>query len=138
MKFSFSTTSYSDLRPNTLGENLPTKIIKDYNGQTYWFSSSPALWVTKEDSKTKFPKWVALSVGYGANNMLYGSEDQNNENGYQSSRTFYLSLDINWSQIKTKRKGLKLLFGAFDGIKIPFPAFYYDTHKGFGGNLLVF
>jgi VanZ family protein len=138
MKFSFFPTSYSDLRPNTLGENLPTKIIKDYNGQTYWFSSSPALWVTKEDSKTKFPKWLALSVGYGANNMLYGSEDQNNENGYKSSRTFYLSLDINWSQIKTKRKGLKLLFGAFDAIKIPFPAFYYDTHKGFGSNVLVF
>ena len=139
MKFSFFPTSYSDLRPNTLGENLPTKIIKDYNGQTYWFSSSPALWVNKKtDMKTKFPKWLAFSVGYGANNMLYGSENENNENGYYSSRTFYLSLDINWSQIKTKRKGLQLLFGVFDGIKIPFPALYYDTLKGFGANSLAF
>ncbi|AFM06265.1 hypothetical protein Fleli_3963 [Bernardetia litoralis DSM 6794] len=134
-KFSFFPTSLSDLRPNTLGENLPTKIIKDYNGQTYWFSSSPSLWINKQ---TKFPKWLAFSVGYGANNMLYGSENQNNENGYQSSRTFYLSLDINWSQIQTKRKGLQLLFGVFDGIKIPFPALYYDTKKGFKGSILAF
>jgi VanZ family protein len=141
-KFSFFPTSYSNLRPNTLGENLPTKIIKDYNGQTYWLSSSPALWfnenINKSDSKIKFPKWLAFAVGYGANTMLYGSENQNNENGYESSRTFYLSLDINWSQIKTKRKGLKLLFGAFDGIKIPFPALYYDTQKGFNSSLLAF
>ena len=138
-KFSFFPTSYSDLRPNTLGENLPTKIIKDYNGQTYWFSSSPALWInTEKNTKTNFPKWLAFSVGYGANNMLYGSEDQNNENGYQSSRTFYFSLDINWSQIKTKRKGLQLLFGAFDGIKIPFPALYYDTLKGVKVSSLAF
>lgn len=135
MKFSFSPTSYSDLRPNTLGENLPTKILKDYNGQTYWFSSSLSLWAKQQ---TKFPKWLALSVGYGANNMLYGSENQNNENGYQSSRAFYLSLDINWSQIKTKRKGLQFLFGVFDGIKIPFPALYYETKKGFNGSLLAF
>ncbi|WP_338765385.1 DUF2279 domain-containing protein [Bernardetia sp. ABR2-2B] len=137
MKFSFFPTSYSDLRPNTLGENLPTKILKDYNGQTYWFSSSPALWLNKA-SKTKFPKWLAFSIGYGANGMLYGSENQNNENGYQSSRDFYMSLDINWSQIKTKRKGLQLLFGVLDGIKIPFPAFYYNTKKGFDISLLAF
>jgi VanZ family protein len=138
-KFSFFPTSYSDLRPNTLGESLPTRIIKDYNGQTYWFSSSPSLWINKQINKqTNFPKWLAFSVGYGANNMLYGSEDQNNQNGYQSSRTFYLSLDINWSQIKTKRKGLQLLFGVFDGIKIPFPALYYDTQKGFNASLLAF
>ncbi len=135
MKFSFFPTSYSDMRPNTLGENLPTKIIKDYNGQTYWFSSSPSLWKNKA---TKFPKWLALSVGYGANNMLYGSENQNNENGYQSARTFYLSLDINWNEIKTKHKGLKLLFGLFNGIKMPFPAFYFDTKKGFNGRWIAF
>ncbi|WP_375561286.1 DUF2279 domain-containing protein [Bernardetia sp. OM2101] len=144
LKFSFSPTSYSALRPNTLGENLPTKIIKDYNGQIYWLSSSPALWSNQinkgiyQDTKTSFPKWLAFSVGYGANTMVYGSEKQNNENGYYSSRTFYFSLDINWSQIKTKRKGLKLLFGALDGIKIPFPALYYDTKTGFQGSLLTF
>ena len=92
----------------------------------------------EKNTKTNFPKWLAFSVGYGANNMLYGSEDQNNENGYQSSRTFYFSLDINWSQIKTKRKGLQLLFGAFDGIKIPFPALYYDTLKGVKVSSLAF
>ena len=146
-KFSFFPTSYSGLRPNTLGENLPTKIIKDYNGQTYWFSSSPALWFNegtnqnsniKNNTKISFPKWLAFSVGYGANTMVYGNENQNNENGYYSSRTFYLSLDINFSQIKTKRKGLQLLFGVFDGIKVPFPALYYDTKKGFNGSLLAF
>ncbi|WP_291722911.1 DUF2279 domain-containing protein [Bernardetia sp.] len=139
MKFSFSPTSYSDLRPNILGENLSTEIIKDYNGQIYWLSSSPFVWKSKAKKTTsKFPKWLVLSIGYGAENMLYGSEVQNNENGYQSSRTFYISLDIDWNQIKTNRKGLKILFGALNGIKIPFPALHYNTERGFGIDGIAF
>lgn len=145
-KFSFFPTSISNLRPNVLGENLPTKIIKDYNGQIYWLSSSPAMWfdkrinkkISKNNTKTNFPKWLAFSLGYSANDMLYGNENENNENGYYSSRMLYFSLDINFSQIKTNRKGLQLLFGVFDGIKVPFPALYYNTKKGFNGTFLAF
>ena len=138
-KFSFYPTAYSNQRPNTLGENLPTKIIKDYNGQNYWLSSSPFLWQNKSKrNESTFPKWLAFSVGYGAEDMLYGNEIQNNENGYQSSRTFYFSLDVNWEQLKTKRKGLRLLFSVLNSIKVPFPAIHYNTKRGFGADAIAF
>jgi hypothetical protein len=37
-KFSFHLTDYASKRPDVLGSNLPERIIKDYNGQTYWLS----------------------------------------------------------------------------------------------------
>jgi hypothetical protein len=37
-KFSFHTTQYAQYRPNVLGSSLAEQILKDYNGQTYYFS----------------------------------------------------------------------------------------------------
>jgi hypothetical protein len=35
--FVFIQSPYTALRPRCLGRNLPENILKDYNGQTYWF-----------------------------------------------------------------------------------------------------
>jgi hypothetical protein len=34
----FSSYRLCSKRPDVLGSNLPERIIKDYNGQTYWLS----------------------------------------------------------------------------------------------------
>ena len=36
-KFSFHQTKFASQRPETLGASLNEQILKDYNGQTYWF-----------------------------------------------------------------------------------------------------
>jgi hypothetical protein len=47
----------------------------------------------------------------------------------QRYKTYYLSLDIHWSAIKTKRKGLKTVFKILDGIKIPMPGIGFCQQK---------
>jgi uncharacterized protein YfiM (DUF2279 family) len=140
LKYSFHTTDYAAIRPNVLGSNLSEQVLKDYNGQTYWLSANVASFL-KDDSK--FPKWLNLAVGYGADGMLGGNDNVFENNGvyYDYSptkrrRQFYLSLDIDLTRIKTKSKFANTVLGAFGFIKFPFPAIEFNQNgetkfKGF-------
>jgi hypothetical protein len=66
LRFSYHKTIYPHYNPGELGENWLQRIIKDYNGQTYWLSFLPA---TFFKSGSRFPKWVTLDAGYGADGM---------------------------------------------------------------------
>lgn len=133
-KFSFRRTPLAKIRPNTLGNSLNQEILKDYNGQTHWLTLSvfPLL------KNAKYPKWLNIAVGYGAYNMLYGNEIENNLNGYQSHRQWYISPDIDLTQIKTKKKGLKILLYSLNILKIPAPTLQYDTKNGLKGYFFYF
>jgi uncharacterized protein YfiM (DUF2279 family) len=126
-KFMYQATNYAAIRPNVLGSTIPERLLKDYNGQSYWLSFSPI---------KKHPVW-AISFGYGAKGML-GAFENKWQNAQQQSfdysniqryKTYYLSLDIHWSAIKTKRKGLKTVFKILDGIKIPMPGIGFCQQK---------
>ena len=58
-KFSFHRTNFPKERPELLGDNLVSEILKDYNGQTYWLSFDM-------DKFIKFPKWLNIAIGHGA------------------------------------------------------------------------
>ena len=68
-KYSFLPSEYSKYRPTILGSNLQENMLKDYNGQTYWLSINPSSFMRKE---TKFPKWLNIAIGYGAEGMTGG------------------------------------------------------------------
>jgi hypothetical protein len=63
MKFSYHGTIYPKYYPDELGKNWISRIIKDYNGQTYWLSLNLKSLMS---SKSEFPGWLNASVGYGA------------------------------------------------------------------------
>ena len=135
-KFSFHQTSKANYRPETLGESFQEQILKDYNGQTYWLSFN-----LHSFTKAHFiPKWLNVAIGYGAENMLYGSDIEAQLNGYNqnSYRQFYLSLDVDLTKIKTKSHFLKSLFSVFNTIKIPAPALQYDDFNGVRGHVIYF
>jgi hypothetical protein len=119
-KFSFHRTKFAGLRPNLLGSNLSEEIIKDYNGQTYWFSCNVSTFIKKEDSK--FPKWLNVSFGYGAENMVRAADKLSRLEGYNPYRQYYLSLDVDVSHVKTKKKWIKYVLYPLNLIHIPFPA----------------
>jgi hypothetical protein len=73
LKFSFYQSNYAKYRTNLLGESFGSQILKDYNGQIYWLSINPSTFMKKE---TKFPKWLNVAFGYGANGMI-GARDNN-------------------------------------------------------------
>lgn len=126
LKFSFSSSPYAIYNSNLLGSSFSEQLLKDYNAQTHWLSVNLSSFMKKE---TKFPKWVNVAVGYGANGMLGAFNNNNvvikdsngNDVNYTRYRQFYLSLDADLTRIPVKSKLLKSVFSWINIIKLPFP-----------------
>lgn len=121
-KFSFQRTGYAALRPNVLGDSPASEILKDYNGQTYWLSADM-------DKFIRFPRWLNLAGGYGAQGMVYARDGQNEVSGYDAYRQYYLSIDFDLTAIRTRSRVLKTLIFIASSIKIPAPAVEF-SRKG--------
>lgn len=135
-RFTPRLSDYAKIRPNMLGSNIPERILKDYNSQTYWLDFN----FSKLKIKVKYwPKWLGFAVGYGADGLLGGDDNiwtdkQGNAYDYSSVprfRQYYLSPTINLSQIKTKNKWVKALGWVTDKIKIPLPTLEYNRVNQF-------
>jgi uncharacterized protein YfiM (DUF2279 family) len=135
-KFSFHQTKFAKLRPETLGKSLNEQLLKDYNGQTYWLSFN----IHSFTKDSFIPKWLNLAIGYGGENMLYGSHSEALQNGIfqQEFRQFYLSLDIDLTKIETKSHFLKTIFSVFNTIKIPAPTLQYNDYNGLKAHFIYF
>lgn len=124
-RFSFSPSSYSKYRPSLLGNNLAENILKDYNGQTYWASFNLSSFMKEE---ARFPKWLNLAFGYGAEGMISGNpgflyiSPAGEKFEFQRYRQYYFSIDVDLSRIKTRYRFLKTIFETFSFLKIPAPA----------------
>ncbi len=141
LKFSYAQSGLAKYNPSLLGKNNYTQILKDYNGQTYWLSINPSSFVKRAN---KFPKWLNVSVGYGAYGMLGGFSNEfvvedNNGNvlKLERERRFYLSLDVDLRRIKTKSRLLKSLFSVVNILKFPAPALQFSK-KGLRGYCLYY
>lgn len=122
-KFSFHRSDYASLRPNVLGDNAISEMFKDYNGQTYWLSLDM-------DKFVRFPKWLNLAVGYGAEGMIYARDEQNREAGYPLPyRQYYFSVDIDLRSIKSRSKFVNTLISVISVVKLPAPALEF-SNKG--------
>jgi uncharacterized protein YfiM (DUF2279 family) len=122
-KLSFHRTGYAQLRPELLGDNLISEIVKDYNGHTHWLSFDM-------DKFTRFPKWLNLAVGYGAEGMVYAQDSENTVNGYNNFRQYYLSVDFDLTAVRTRSKFVKTLLFVASAIKLPGPTFILSKNKG--------
>ncbi|WP_252730403.1 MULTISPECIES: DUF2279 domain-containing protein [Flavobacteriaceae] len=119
LKYSFHQTKYASQRSDKLGEGLLEEMLKDYNGQTYWLSANVHSFLKIE----KIPKWLNLAFGYGAHGMLTGTNETTADVFIPQDRIrqYYLSLDIDFSRIKTNSHILKSVFSVLNVIKVPFP-----------------
>ncbi len=120
-KYSFHRTNFAAQRPNVLGNGLNEEFLKDYNGQTYWLS-------VDADKFFRFPKWINLAVGYGAQEMIYSNSSANKAIGLQPYRQYYLSIDFDLTAIKTKSKFINSLLYFANMIKLPAPALEFSKH----------
>jgi hypothetical protein len=71
-----------------------------------------------------------LSVGYGIDGKLYGTDNKSVFDGitYNANRRFLFSFDIDLTQLNIKNKTLKTLIKPFNAIKIPFPTIYWQNN----------
>lgn len=132
-KFSFHQTSYAPMRPNLLGNGLHEEFLKDYNGQTYWLSFD----IHSFFKESRFPKWLNIAAGYGAQGMVYAHENENNLAGFESYRQYYLGIDFDLSYIPTKNRFLKTVLFLADMIKLPAPAIEINKN-GIQGHLFYY
>jgi hypothetical protein len=109
-------------------------MLKDYNGQTYWLSAN----LKSFFPQSNIPAWLNVAVGYGAEDMFGGFENiwTDGDPGFPINRTdikryrqWYLAPDINFSKIKTSKKGLKTLFAFLDAFKFPAPSLEFSNGR---------
>lgn len=130
-RYSWNPGEFSALRPNILGGNIPERMLKNYNEQTYWLSMPLHL------VHNKIPQWLCLSIGYGADGMLGARENvwQSDGKTYDFSsvdreRQFSLSLDLDLSKFKVKGRAWKLFVSTFRWVKFPAPALHFNQNSG--------
>ncbi len=139
-KFSYHPTSYAQYNPGLLGNDNLQRILKDYNGQTNWFSINIYSFLNKE---SKFPHWLDVSVGYGAKGMIGSYTNPSYLNGqtlpsFQRVPRFFLSADVDWTRIRTQSRALRLLFKVISFIKVPAPALEFNRENKFVFHPLFF
>lgn len=137
LKFSYHPTEFAELRPSVLGSNFQERLLKDYNGQSYWMSFNPFLF----SENSNFPKWLCFSFGYSAHAKIIGDQElyidytTNQPTLYKSQREFLFSLDIDFSRIPVKKPWLKMVLKQLNYLKVPFPTLILRDGKLIGRGL---
>lgn len=126
-KYSFSPNTIARQRPEVLGRGLHEEIIKNYNGMTYWFSFDLSSFLGEGN---KFPKWLNVAIGYGADEMISGNDATSQLMGYDPYRQYFLGIDVDLTHIKTNNKWVKSLVYLVNMIRLPAPALGYNRKKG--------
>lgn len=132
LKFSYTPTEYAQYRPALLGKSPVERALKDYNGMNYWASVNIASFLKKGN---KFPRWLNVALGYGADGMLGGKNNPlAGENGvplpeYKRKRQYYLSLDVDLTRLVRKPSFAKTFFNTFGFIKFPAPTLEWSGNK---------
>ena len=147
LKFSFHRKNYGetdlDARADQLyGKTELERFIKDYNAQSYWVSAN----IHSFFPETKLPRWLNISVGYGAEGMFgarsnTGLDKSGNvvfdRSDIKRYRQWYLSPDVDFTKIRTNKKGVKILLFVLNSFKFPAPALEY-SNGSFKGHWVVF
>lgn len=137
LKFSFHHVKYNEPvlheRANKVfGKSILNRMLKDYNGQTYWLSAN----LKSFFPKSNIPAWLNVAVGYGADGM-FGADDNiwkdaNNNTIDRSDiaryRQWYIAPDINLTKIKTKSKFLKATLFVLNSFKFPAPSIGFSKN----------
>ncbi len=140
LKYSFHQTQYSKYRPGLLGNSLPENILKDYNGLTYWVSLNPRSWFGKE---SRFPKWLSIGFGFGAEGMTGGNENPAEVDGipipqFERYSQYYLSLDLDLARVDFRSPVLNSIFKVINIIHLPAPAIEFSKGRKNSWHLFYF
>lgn len=126
-KFSFHPTGFASQRPNVLGNGWSQEWLKDYNGQTYWLSI-PLSVICR--TKHWFISGICLSVGLGAEQMIYARNPENWAIGLTPYRQFYIGIDFDLSVIPVQSPWLLFLLRLLNLLKCPLPTFEWAMAGG--------
>lgn len=132
LKYSYHGTIFPKYHPAELGSNLPQRMLKDYNGQTYWLSFNIGSFLP---ASANFPNWLNASVGYGAEGMTGASKNPTEVNGkpipsFQRYRQFYFSFDTDLYRVNGLSPLATTLLKVNRTLKMPAPALEWNEVQG--------
>ncbi|MFZ1686768.1 MAG: DUF2279 domain-containing protein [Flavobacteriales bacterium] len=128
VKLSAHHTAFASQRPDLLGTAATERLLKDYNGQTIWLSGNLHAFGVGGD---RFPKWLNVALGYGAENMVSGvpgSFEAQHGNGPRFTQVF-LSVDADLTRIRSRSSVVRTLLFLANCIKIPAPALEFRENR---------
>jgi uncharacterized protein YfiM (DUF2279 family) len=120
IKFSYTPTEFADINPDVLGNNFQQRIMKDYNGQTYWASFNIHSFMATDAA---FPRWLNVAIGYGATQMVSAKMNASAVNNFHHTREFYISFDADLNRVRWKKKWMRTTARILSFIKLPSPTF---------------
>ncbi|MEO6883229.1 MAG: DUF2279 domain-containing protein [Bacteroidia bacterium] len=132
MQFSYHASIYSSYRPDELGSNLWENLVKDYNGQTYWFAANISSFVK---TGTNFPKWLDMDFGYGAEGMTGGMKNPEMKDSlgnpivFKRYRKFFFAPGADFTRLPNVSPFVETIFETTDFIKIPAPTLEFTQKK---------
>lgn len=150
IKFSSHSVNYQQFDNNIqqkvkslYGTSFYEKLLKDYNGQSYWLSFN----IKKFLKNSKTPPWLNVAVGYSAEQMFGGRNnkwiDENTQITYNYEyipqlRQYYLSLDVDLSKINTGSYFFNKVLKAINVLKFPAPALEINNKGAIKGYWLYY
>ena len=113
------------------GTNVFERYLKDYNAQTIWASVNLRAFAPRSG----LPPWLNLAAGYGVEDVYgaYGNGWVQNGASFRWPRAryrqYYLSPDVYFSRIPTRKRWVRLVLGVLDFVKLPAPALEYSRGR---------
>ncbi|MEM6264670.1 MAG: DUF2279 domain-containing protein [Bacteroidota bacterium] len=132
LKYSYRPSFFvqNDSLQSLFGSTPLEWILKDYNGQTTWMSFRVHSFLPEGKFKEIYPRWLNLAVGYGGEGMTggYGDPARADRIAREEYRQYYLALDVDLANIKTRSGALRTLFQMLNMVRLPLPAVRYDRN----------
>ena len=125
LKYSYFPSKWAKYNTEQLGSTHLERVLKDYNGQTYWLSLNIKSLFNLEDKN--FPEWLNLAFGYSANAMVNPYRVLGDS--YARNRQFLMSFDIDLNKVKTKNKLINSIIHTFGFLKIPAPSLEFRKNN---------
>lgn len=138
MKFSAHHTAFATLRPDLLGEGDMERVLKDYNGQTYWASCNLKAFLPR----SRMPAWLNVAAGYGAEGMTNAhawdsGSDVLRDHG-APFRQYFLSLDVDLTRIPSRSSFVRTVLFTLNCIKVPAPTLEFRSNGRVLGHGIYF
>ena len=130
-----SVTTLRERAHDLYGEPFYVTLMKDYNDMNLWATVNIHSFLPNKQT-TKFPKWLNIAAGYGAQNLYGGTENRWEKDGavfqldpnlYPRYRQFFLSFDVDMARLPVKNRFLRGVLGALNWVKIPAPTLEINT-----------
>jgi hypothetical protein len=129
LKASARFTPFAKENKSLLGDNWASRLMKDYNGQTYWLTFNLRSFLPVNSD---VPAWLNLSLGYGAEGMVRAKKNTSDtvQTNYTSGRyrQFYFAPDADLFRFPDNG-AMQSTFYLTKFLKTPAPAIEFNSKR---------